>query len=85
MPFGQIARYLTPSEESGHGTARVAAAIVTDISETARRLHAAICSACTDCGARRYILRITVTTRPRIAASLPGIGSKAGLCGINHT
>ncbi|CNL73775.1 Uncharacterised protein [Mycobacterium tuberculosis] len=30
-------------------------------------------------------LRITVTTLPSTVASLPGMGSKAGLCGINHT
>ena len=33
----------------------------------------------------RQIFRMTVTTLPRTAASLPGIGSKAGLCGISHT
>ena len=34
---------------------------------------------------RRQILRMTVTTLPSTAASLPGIGSNAGLCGISHT
>ena len=33
---------------------------------------------------RRQILRITVTTLPSMAASLPGMGSKAGLCGISQ-
>ncbi len=35
--------------------------------------------------APRQIFRMTVTTLPRTAASLPGIGSNAGLCGISHT
>ncbi|SKS96489.1 Uncharacterised protein [Mycobacteroides abscessus subsp. abscessus] len=26
-----------------------------------------------------------MTTLPRLAASLPGIGSKSGLCGISQT
>ena len=35
--------------------------------------------------ASAQILRMTVTTLPSIAASLPGIGSNAGLCGISQT
>ena len=34
---------------------------------------------------RRQILRMTVTTLPSTAASLPGMGSKAGLWGISQT
>ena len=35
--------------------------------------------------ARRQTLRMTVTTLPSTVASLPGMGSNAGLCGISHT
>ena len=33
----------------------------------------------------RQTRRRTVTTRPRMVASSPGIGSYAGLCGSSHT